>query len=424
MSRLWWGLPLALVAACVPKLPTDLGRVPADAARLRDSAVLRHLDAAWAGDDAPTVADVIRAGDAPFDRAPDPSALLDALAAAHAALPPLEDPVELRVLTYNVGWLSRTYLGSRVEVPEIAARRELLPERLFDGTWDVLFLQEVWEDADVERLRAAAEPAGYRVWGGSERLHDQHGLAIAYKAERFGEPEAALENTFQQQRALEFWPGPGVRRGWLHWVVPLRGTSRRLHLLDVHATSFVPFYKARDSQARQVGRSLAGVPPDDVVLLGGDLNSAPYYRDDVWLDDDGEAVAPWWRNAPAWALWLHHGPFEDAVVAAGRTGDVALMDALPARPPADPTVPFGDPSWCEAHRGELFTGTDCNSLYFRQYGGTEPPARLDHVLFRDPGRHVRVTGAELVFVEPVEQEGRRFELSDHYGISVTMQIER
>jgi endonuclease/exonuclease/phosphatase family metal-dependent hydrolase len=74
----------------------------------------------------------------------------------------------------------------------------------------------------------------------------------------------------------------------------------------------------------------------------------------------------------------------------------------------------------------VFTGTDCNRLYFEQYAGTEPPARLDHVLLRDPERRVRVVGAGLTLTErhALGAAGGAVELSDHYGVRATLRVAR
>ena len=78
------------------------------------------------------------------------------------------------------------------------------------------------------------------------------------------------------------------------------------------------------------------------------------------------------------------------------------------------------PPSCASHAPPTFTATDCNSLYMKQYAGTEPPARLDHLLAHDPGGRIHALSTSVVLTEPeaVDVGGCKVELSDHYGLLV------
>ncbi len=139
-----------------------------------------------------------------------------------------------------------------------------------------------------------------------------------------------------------------------------------------------------------------------------------------WLAEvDGEPIDDWWRNAQAHALMLHYGGLGDAHVARGAARDIELLDRLPEYGAPYREEPFGDRARCEAMLS-TFTASDCNSLYFEQYAATEYPSRIDHVLFRDAQQRVRVQSSAIEHTEPLP--GAPFELSDHYGVGVTLQL--
>ena len=67
-----------------------------------------------------------------------------------------------------------------------------------------------------------------------------------------------------------------------------------------------------------------------------------------------------------------------------------------------------------------FSASDCNSLYFDQYGGTEYPARLDHIFAHDPDGRIIAAKSELVFVEKQPFGSIEVEQSDHLGVAVEL----
>lgn len=411
---------LAVLVGCsADTVPSDLGEHPLDAVPLADSPALAHLAAAMDDPDGVTVEELYRQRPG-YARAPDPSALLDGTRVEHEALLPLAAPEPLRVLSFNTGLLDRWYPFVVVQVPHVDARRERSPAELLGDGWDVLLLQEVWDERDVEAFEQEAARRGYLSYAGSSERHEEHGLLVLVREALVDPdgPDDRREQTFELQRDIERFPGPGVARGLLSWRFRHAPTGVVIHLFDTHTTAFPELAHVRDAQVRQLGLATRDVPDDELVVVAGDVNAGPYYPHDEFAEVDGEPVEDWWRNAQAYALLLHYGGLYDAHAAAGQARDVEWMDRLPAYGPAYRREPLGDASLCEAFE-RAFTASDCNSLYFEQYAGTEYPARIDHVLVRDAMDRVRVRDSTVVYAEPLP-EG--FELSDHYGVGVTLLV--
>lgn len=409
-----------LLAACSSDLPADLGEHGADRMQLQYSPALVHLAAAMDDPGDLTVEDLFRARPG-YDRPPDPSALFAEQQAAHEAQGPLARFVPLRVLSFNTGLLDRWYPFAVVRVPQIDARRERSPAILLGDDWDVLLLQEVWDEHDVQAFEQQARHRGYRSYAGSSKGHEEHGLLILVREELIDPdgPDEWAETTFELQRDVEKFPGPGVERGYLSWRFRHAPSGRVIQLLDAHTTAFPELAYIRDTQARELGLAARRAPDHELVILGGDINGGAYYPHDQFGAVDGEPVRDWWRNAQAYALLLHYGGFQDAHVLAGRALEVELLDALPAFDASYQREPFGDRTLCEDQAGG-FTATDCNSLYFEQYAGTEYPARIDFIMIRDRMDAVRVLDGAIEYTEPIP--GESFELSDHYGVSTTLLV--
>jgi hypothetical protein len=172
--------------------------------------------------------------------------------------PPAELPMpQLKVLSYNTGLLDRKYPSGHVQMPEMPARFAVMPERILTDGWDVLLLQEVWENEAVDTLRAAAETHGYVVYAGSDKHHPQHGLVIIVKKSLIGEGEFVQEeHQFRDQRWIERFPGPNIKRGWLEWELTL-ATGQRVRLYNTHAQSFAGFWPVRERQYRELGLDVA-----------------------------------------------------------------------------------------------------------------------------------------------------------------------
>jgi endonuclease/exonuclease/phosphatase family metal-dependent hydrolase len=387
--------------------------------RLLDAPALRHLGDALERDDA-TVAELLRPGH-PFRRAPDPSAWLRHMqTAANPEMRRGSRPLSL--LTYNVGLLSRRVALQRFEVPHPTLRRARLPAEVLAGTWDVVMLQEVWEQEDVQAFATEARRQGYAFFAGARR-HAAHGLMILVRRSLIDttRPQRFEEHCYGAQRRAERLPGLGIARGYLSWTLGLRDAGQ-IVLIDTHTTAFPPFSHVRAAQACELATAVRRQAEDAVVIVGGDLNAGPYYPSDQYGWRAGSPVSGWWRNAVSYPLLLHLGALQDAVVAAGLADDVQAMAGVPIADPGFADRPFGGEADPDVAR-RCFTATDANSLYHRQYGGTEYPARIDHVLWRDHRQTTRVAGARLCFVERHEFPGvGQFELSDHYGVEVQFEV--
>ena len=382
-------------------LPPDLGSPVEDAVRLADSPVLAHLAVAGGAGRAQDLLSGVT-----YRQAPDPSAWLASRFAAHAALPPMVG-APLKILSFNVALLHRTYLGQTVESPHRAVRRGPLVEAIFGGGYDVILLQEVWNDDDAAAFRAAS--SGYSVVTGSRRHN--HGLLMAIREDLVVREERG-EHIYRTQYHLEGAPGPSIRRGFLRWTIDTPHLGR-LTFFDTHTSAFPWASTRRSLQARELGIAARARPSDEVVIVGGDLNAGLYYRDDVRRNPHGKDTPGWWANATSIPLLLHYGGLEDLVHLGGPAQDVAAGNALP-----DGLVGLED-----LPPGETFTASDSNSLYAQQYGGTEIPARIDHLLVRQADT-VRVRSSAVVFQERLPIGPTAMELSDHYGVTATIELPR
>jgi endonuclease/exonuclease/phosphatase family metal-dependent hydrolase len=409
----------AALAACSSPVTPKVGELPADRLPLREAPPLAHLEPVY-GEGA-TVADLFDRDRDPAAR-PDPASWQALMASDMAALPALDDGVSLRVLSWNVALLDRPYLFTRVKMPFGPERRAAQLATLFDDGWDIILLQELWEWDDTQAFVTAAAQAGYQAWPGTEKRSERHGAAIFVRASVVGETLDQAEVLFDDQRKVERWPGPKIKRGYLQWSFTLAGTDQTLTVVNTHMSAFYDFWHVRDRQARQLGVALSASP--GIGLLGGDVNAAPYYAADTWVDGLGEEHAGFYRNATALPLLAWYGQAYDAFAAMGPPGDIEAAHAVPnVGGPQALAAPFGDPSICEdpAVVG-VHTATDCNRTYFESYAGEEPPGRIDHLLVRDPVARVRVLDRGIAYTELIA--GETFEPSDHYGVWVELRVQR
>jgi len=415
-----WALGSVALACGSPELPADLGDDPLDAVRLIDAPALLHLAAALDDPDDLTAEDLIRQPPR-YVRPPDPTPLYDQVEAAHAQIPADPGAVPLRVLSFNAGLLDRWYPFVVLQVPEVDVRRERVPPMLLDDGWDVLLLQEVWDQRDVEVFEREAARAGYLVHAGSPRAHEGHGLLMLVREALVDPagPDERGEELFELQRDIEDFPGPAFVRGFLSWRFRHAPTGVVLDLFDIHTTAFADYFTTRDTQVRQLGRAVRRVADDEVVVVGGDFNGAPYAHFDVYGEEAGQPVVDWWRNTQAYALLLHYGGLTDAHVAAGEAVDVPLSGTVPEVEPSFFDEPYGDRTRCDGLRGG-FTVSDCNSLAFRQFAASGPPGRIDFVLLRDASGRVWVDDSAVQYEDPLPAED--FEASDHYGVGATLRL--
>ncbi|HFE47330.1 MAG TPA: hypothetical protein ENJ18_17895 [Nannocystis exedens] len=419
--------PLMGSVGCTPDEPYDLGEHPLDATVLDQSPVFEHLGASYEGGGSLNIGELLGNEELVFISAPDPRALLDRQAAEHAALLPIEEGVNLRVLTFNLALLDRWYPFTTVSMPEVDRRREHVPPLLLSEGWDVLCFQEVFDSLDVERIRLAAEDRGYRIYAGSSKHHEGHGLVIAVRAELIDDSaeEFTHEQIFEQQYDAEHFPGPGIARGFIDWSFVHAPTGRRLRVIDTHTTSFAKRWRMRSFQARELGIYMRSRPAEEVVILGGDFNAAPFYPDDVFGVEDGEPVGEWWANTVMYPVLLHYGgeAVFDVMAAAGSADDIDLLNALPEFDEvAWDREPYGDSTLCDSEKRSM-SWDWCNSLGFDNYGGaSEYAARIDYLFVLDRDDAVRVLEAGLRYIEPVPLGDLEIEISDHYAVGSTLRI--
>jgi hypothetical protein len=405
-------------------LPDGIGDGDGDMGVLEDKPHLRHLADALNRSADVTVADLFLDEELEFVRSPDPSQLFEDRYWEHQLLPSVHSFNTVKVLTYNTGLLSRTYLGNLVEVPEYEARREVMPHRVVLSGFDVLLLQEVWEWEDAVAIAEVAEGFGFATWYGDEETHVQHGTFMAVRESLIddSEDQDKYEFQFESQYKAEESPGPNIKRGWLEWEFTLADNGRRVRLYCAHASAFPEQWLRRDLQMREMGMSMRTVEDETILLVGGDMNAGPYYKTDIWTGPDGD-IEGWWDNARAYPLLMHYGELWDVHGAAQILQDVVRGDTVPIGVPGMTVQPYGDVEWCADTPSDTFTGSDCNSLYFDNYAATEFPARLDHLMVRDHLDGVRVVSSELQFVEPIDWGWDvQFELSDHYGVGAELRI--
>ncbi len=445
---------------------------PPDRSLLTGSPALAHLADAFelpAGGHPEAAVDLICAG--PVSRPgaipPEAGPLLRDMAAGNPA--PRPGAIPLRVMTWNVALLD-VWLGPvhHAESPFREQRRAALLDGVLalDPPPDVLLLQEVWLREDSDALVEEAAQRGYvaatwqgRSEGRRERRRDTAGLMTLVRRElldaepgqHFTDVQVDATPARVQLADEQAWLPAKDRftRGWLRvrFEHDLLGT---VSIFNTHLHPYPDNWRLRAQAARELGLQVAEAgEAGALVFVGGDVNSAPWYADDAWVlpaaaggrvDDVG------FENAIAWAALLHYGelvdlavrgwrerPDRDVVVGRSVRNDPGFYDAEVFRPDEPPLAkPFHAchpgmrraPPACGSHVPPTFTVSDCNALYMKQYAGTEPPARLDHLLARDPDDRVHALSAEVVLTDAgaVDVGDCRVELSDHYGLLVDLYV--
>lgn len=408
--------------------PLAIGSHEGDGQALSESANLQHLQTAFQKD--MTVAEMLADVDAlRFATAPDPSALLRATATLDDARS-ASNGAPLRILVQNVALLDAKIFGfmDYAETPFLEERRGELPHLYIGAGFDILLFQEVWVDEDLERFIETAEEAGYAAFASSRDGYND-GLLTLIHSSLIEDNRAPSSDAmpYHMQDGLEHFPGPGIKRGYL-WVRFHHPTLGEISVFNTHMQAYASNWKHRMMQARELGIAIDDhATENELVFVGGDLNSGPYYAMDTWAHPDGTEETNWWKNAIAYPLLLEYGKLQDLAVM-GRTiedaaSDVVLGGEVPNLPELALEVPMGDAAYCDSVPHHTFSATDCNSLYFQQYAGTEFPARLDHLHARDPQGRIRVVQHELVFTEEIEFGGILTEPSDHYGVKIDMVVD-
>jgi endonuclease/exonuclease/phosphatase family metal-dependent hydrolase len=413
--------------------PVPLGGDEADDFLIADGAATAHLGAAIHDGDTLTFRQLIERGnDIVFDSTPDPSPLLTATntlddTRARAGRRPLS------MMTYNVALLDVNIFGvvPYAETPDLDRRRDVIAGLIFDRGVDVVTLQEVWLAEDVEEFTRTAEDAGYRVFVQERTGHNDGLMTFIRKAVILPGTESTFHyEAYGSQSATEYFPGPGIQRGWNS----VRFVHRELgpiQVFNTHMQAFAENWLGRVKQARELGIAMrAAVASDetkrDLVFAGGDFNAGPYYKNSNWKLPDGSEQDFWLHNAISYPVLLAYGELVDLAIM-GRPESDALADVVLGNtvindPDKALDTPGAASDWCASTPNTTFTATDCNSLYFEQYAGTEFPARLDHLFARDPDERVVVTSSALTFTDKVRFGDKEVEPSDHFAVVVEMLV--
>jgi endonuclease/exonuclease/phosphatase family metal-dependent hydrolase len=422
--------PLCFALVLASCAPFPEGSSVLDALPIAELPHLAHVAEALAGDDERLTAyELVQSGALDFDVAPDPTDLLRGMNA-------LDDPrpatggTPLRVLTQNVALLDANvfWFVDYARTPLLDERREALFDTFTRDAPDVVMFQEVWLPEDVERFAAAASDAGYLTSVGERGWHDD-GLLIAVKESIVdgGAFTATGHQAYEAQDGLEFFPGPGVKRGY-QWVKFDHVDAGPMVVFNTHMQAFADQWSNRNKQARELGIVIERETDEGALaFVGGDMNAGPYYARDAWRLPDGAQETVWFANAVSYPLLLQYGGLVDLAImgraARDADADVVLGDTVVNDPETALQIPHAVDGWCDDTPLVTFTAWDCNTLYFQQYGGTEPPARLDHVLARDPEGRVRANASSLAFTEQETFGDVDTEPSDHYGVLVDLVID-
>jgi endonuclease/exonuclease/phosphatase family metal-dependent hydrolase len=393
---------------------------------------LQHIGAALEDGDGIALAELFTLGEElPFDKAPDPTELLERMNRRDDERP-REDKARVTALDYNVALLDAHIFGiiPYKRTPDLDERKNALPGLIFARDADVIALQEVWRPEDVDTFLREGEQHGYR---GFHQPRDDHndGVMIFVRESSIAggtTPELVDYAAYASQDGLEYFPGPGIRRGWIE-VLFDHADAGRVRVFATHMQAFPEGWLGRMHQARELGmHARDDAARDDLVLVMGDLNSGPFYVRDKWLAPGDVVQSAWLENTIAYPLLLEYGELIDTAIM-GRPADLANDDVQLGKtvkndPEKSTEVPGVTKGWCDDTPITTLTATDCNSLYFAQYAGTEYPARLDHIHARDREDLV-VVRSDIVFTEKQEfANSVSIEPSDHYGVEVELLVDR
>lgn len=418
---------LALVV-CIAGCSLDvlpLGGDDRDGLHLKDTPVAYLADAV--GDK--TLAQVFDDGLA-FAAKPDPTPLLAATAALDDDRP-RAGKARLRVLDYNVALLDAQIFGviDYKRSPDLDERRRALPDLALDGTFDIVCAQEVWKEQDLDTWTQKARARGYQAFA-QDREQSDDGVMVFVRLDAIAGgtiPRLASHEPYASQDGTEYFPGPGIKRGYLE-VELTHKEAGPVRVFCTHMQAFPENWRGRMHQARELGiAARTHAQPGELLIVAGDMNAGPYYNATDWQPPTGDAFHEWFHNALSYPLLLVYAGLVDAAImgksADDAVGDVTLGDTVVNDAKKSTATPGAADGWCDALPKTTLTAVDCNSLYFQQYAGTEFPARIDHIFVRDRPDLV-VTDSKLLFTEPRDFAGVRVEPSDHYAVGVELLVDR
>jgi endonuclease/exonuclease/phosphatase family metal-dependent hydrolase len=413
--------------------PVALGGDETDDFLIADAAATAHLGRAIDGGDALTFRQVIEQGDGlVFSSTPDPSTLLsDTNVVDDTRVRTGRRP--LSMMTYNVALLDVNIFGviPYAETPDLQRRRDVIAGLIFDRGVDVVLLQEVWLAEDVEEFTRTAEEFDYRVFLQDRTGHNDGLMTLVRKAIIQPGTESDFDyGAYGSQSSTEYFPGPGIQRGW-NSVRFIHRDIGPIQVFNTHMQAFSENWLGRVKQSRELGILMRSAVDSEethheLVFAGGDFNAGPYYKNSNWKLPDGSEQDIWLHNAISYPVLLAYGDLVDLAImgrpAADALADVVLGNTVVNDPGKSVSVPGADEGWCETTPHTTFTASDCNSLYFAQYAGTEFPARLDHLFAHDPDERIVVTSSALTFTEKVTFGDKEVEPSDHYAVVVEMLV--
>jgi len=435
MRRLSHTLGSCLLLSAVGLAGCDLGDVPlggdeTDDFKLTETAAMRHIGDAIEGGADLTLRGLIEKGDGvAFSGTPNPAALLtgtNTLDDGRAR----QGRAPVSVLTWNVALLDVNLLGviPYTETPDLERRRRVLPGLAFETGADVIALQEVWLDEDVETFSRRGQELGYRPFVHERQGHNDGLITFIREDAIAGGSTVSFDfESYGSQVVTGYFPGPGIARGWLS-VRFVHAGAGPIHVFNTHMQAFPENWLGRVKQAREIGILVREIQEatGDLVVVAGDFNSGPYYSKAEWTAPGGATVDRWLHNAIAYPTMLTYGNLVDAAIM-GRPendaiADITLGDTVVNNADTALDIPGAEEGWCERTPNTTFTATDCNSLYFDQYAGTEYPARLDHILVSDGDERVIVTKSALQFTEKQTFGDLVREPSDHFAVRVDMLV--
>jgi len=429
---------MAVRAKSVEGGPPALGSVEKDRAPLAGSASLAHFARPSGLAKDASVADLMGAKDLTMKSRPDPTGALSSSRALQDKTV-IADPVELKVMTYNVALLDvKPYenklndvisdaragrladrLGNlfsgALQSPNLDRRRDVLPERVFATGQDVILLQEVWSDEDVARFTEAAKAKGYVPLVGPRVAHPDgekgynDGLMTFVKADvlESGAPIDEKKRAYTEQDTRENRIG-AVKRGYQE-VRFVHKELGPITVFNTHLQAYPQNFKERMSQTRELGLAMAGAKDAGLVVGGGDLNAGAYYAHDEHSKGLFKKNDSYFENSVSHFGLLHYAGASDAALMGRPASDAHADMTSMHQTPAAGTWPH--------------TATETNGLYRAQYdeisSSKTDGVRMDHIV--GVGKF-QAKDTSLLFTDVDARAGT--ELSDHFAVSTTIVAER
>ncbi len=276
------------------------------------------------------------------------------------------DAIEMRVFTYNAGMLSIPL--PLISVPKYKGRAPFLIEKLEGVDFEILSLQEIWNDSERDAITKFADDNQYYVYSGTEKKGKKHGLFILVKKSIVVGEVKFSEYIYKKQAWYE--PLTGYVKGALRAEFTLPN-GKKMFYLNTHLTAVAK--KVRSKQAQELISTIN--PKGDYIFFSGDLNNNPYMEEQVY-----------------WPLVQHY----------------KFLDAHLAKSPKDEGYTY-DPT--------------LNSIA-RNWGAVETSReRIDYLLFGRTNDKVSyyVRDSGLLFTEDLPYDecnikGDACKLSDHFGV--------